>query len=312
MTENRNLPDDKNRRIAASLEKLSGNGNQHRIPQDRRLIQESLEKIGQGPQALMHWAAENYRYIDQEFINLLRKMIEYARQTPEHGDLLPIFEFLERCFCKMFDFSESETISVTKDNFKAHLSKAIALLKQAKPDQALHILRALSLFTSQHSEIAYQPQLYANMGIAHAQLHNREKAIEYLHKACQLSNSEQQKQEILSNLGTVYRDNHDLNQARQHHQQALEIADKLEQPQMRLVHLNNLALVQLDSGNAEQAMSLQEQAYAIAKQLGNARVLQDSLTRLAVLSAIAGDVDRCREMCKQGLALAPDKPDANS
>jgi len=51
------------------------------IPRDRELVQESLKKIAEGPTALMAWAKEHADEIDQQFMNQLRKMIEYSERN---------------------------------------------------------------------------------------------------------------------------------------------------------------------------------------------------------------------------------------
>lgn len=277
------------------------------IPQDSWLIRESLQKVTEGPQALMQWAQEHHDYIDSKFMRLLEKMIEYAKKNnnPQHEQT---FSFLKNCFEKMFDFSDSAPIAVSRENFAEIWQQASQKLQQGKAQAAMKTFETLSVFLAHHPDLKYQTQLHANLGIAYAQLNYKEKSIAHLQKALAISSPGLQKEKILANLGTVYRDQKQLVQAFTSYQQAFNIAEERHDLQMQVIHLNHMALTKLDERDMEQAIAYQQQACTLARQLANSRLLQDSLTRMALLMGLSGQPQRCQEICQEALQLTPDPP----
>lgn len=272
------------------------------MPRDRRLIQESLKEVSKGPKALMEWASKHYDEIDQEFINLLRKMITYAK---EHGEneLHKTFEFLDTCFCKMFDFNEiSGTIAVTEENCKEHINKALGFLKVGKARESLQIFRAVSMFLKHNPKLPYHGIVHANMGIAYAQLNLKEKAIDRLIEAQKYELNDTEKGKLFGNMATIYRDLGQYTEASVACETGLEIAKKREDKEMEIVHLNNMALIKLDIKELEESYLIQQNAYKLAKDLGYEKVIQDCTTRLAMLTALRGDTKKCEKLCKEGLA----------
>lgn len=276
---------------------------QERMPRDRLLIQESLKKVAEGPDALMKWAAEHYYEIDQKFINILRKMIKYS-QDANNTESSKLFQFLDSCFTKMFNFSEnSDTITVSNDNVRHLLEKSGEFLRKGKPQEAIRNLQAISIYLAHNPHPSYYAVVDANLGIAYAQLGFKEKAVEYLDRAIQSCRSDKDKEKILANVGTIYRDLHQYDDAIQKYQEALEIARKREDREMVAIHLSGLALVNIDRKNLEEAFNYEQEAYEIAQKLDNKPLLQDCLTKLAMIMAIKGDKEKCKELCEKGLSL---------
>ena len=276
---------------------------EERIPLDRWLIQESLKKAAEGPQALMEWATENYSRIDHKFMNQLRKMEEYAHKQNDEKQA-KMFEFLQRCFFKMFDFEAlMEPVAITKENFKQNFAKANTLLKQGKAKAAIPMLQALLLFVTHNSGFPYQALLNANMGIAFAQLKAHEQAIFHLERAAIEPLKDIQQEKVRANLGTIYRDLKDFPSSVEQHLKALELAQKRGDYSMQFVHLNNIALVHLDQKHLDHALDYQHQAYDIALKLENNRLIHDCVTRLAVIYGLKGDNDLCQKFCSEGLAM---------
>jgi tetratricopeptide (TPR) repeat protein len=267
-----------------------------------------LKKVKEGPQAFMAWASEHSQEIDQEFINILRKMVEYTEATQEK-ELSKVFKFLESCFCKMFPFPENTgNIAICKENYKQHTDKAIQLLKQGKARDAIYMFQTLSFFLAHHPELPYEALLSANMGIAYAQLNLKEKAIQCLTRASELSMNDVDKEKVLANLGTLCRDLKEFDKALLYYQKALEISVQRQDKEMQINHLNSLAIVQLDTNYLAQSLVFQEKAYALAKELEERAVLQDCTTRLALITALIGQTERSKELCSAGLKLNPAEP----
>lgn len=275
------------------------------IPQDRELIQESLKKVSEGPQALMQWAKEHADQIDQKFINQLHRMIEYCGKNNQL-QLAKTFTFLEQCFTKMFDMTASPiALAITKENFPEHFHKASELLRQNKTQEAINLFQVLSLFLAQSPQQNATTLVTANLGIAYTQLKQYEKAIEYLQSALSAQDlPDTAKDKVLSNLGTLERDRNNFDLAITYYRQALELAQNRKDQAMIFIHLNNLALVHLDKKDLPHCLACQENAYQIAKQLQKLVWQQDCIARLAVIYAMQGDTKRCQELCREGLQIS--------
>ena len=170
------------------------------MPQDRRLIQESLDKVSEGPEALMKWAKEHYNEIDQKFINLLRKMIEYTKNSGQE-ELSKTFVFLDTCFSKMFDFHDQiEQDAITKDNVKQFIEKSSKFLNEGRPKKAISILNAVSIFLAHVPNRYYQSIVESNLGTAYSQVGQLEKGLRYFENAYKLVQSDSDRKKVLTNI----------------------------------------------------------------------------------------------------------------
>ncbi len=275
------------------------------IPQDRKLIQESLEQVAKGPQALLDWARKHADEIDQKFMNQLHRMVEYAQKTNQE-QLYKTFTFLEQCFNKMFALDAMPAaIAITKENFRENFEKANRLLSVGKADAALAFLKTLNLFLAQSPIENAMALVEANIGIAYGQLAKYDEAVTHLQQSLNQPLNDIAKEKILANLGMVLRQQKKYIPSIDIYKQALELAKQRDDKEMQFIHLNNLALVYLDQKNLEKALESQQEAYQIGQNLQNAKLIQDCLTRLAVLHALQGDTQKCQELCQEGLKAAP-------
>lgn len=179
---------------------------QERMPLDRWLIQESLQKVQQGPQALMLWAKENAALVDQKFMNQLHKMVEYSRQNKE-TQRAQTLEFLERCFQKMFPLEAVvEPIAITQENFQANYDQAISYLKNGKAPYSIPLFEALLVFLGRIPNATWESTLHSNLGVAYAQVKLFDKAIHHLEKALAFPLSDEIRSKVYANLSCTYRD----------------------------------------------------------------------------------------------------------
>lgn len=275
------------------------------IPKDAQLVQESLRKVAEGPEALMQWAKEHQDQIDAKFINMLGKMARYANRTNK-PEIAKAFTFLQSCFDKMFDLPPAQsTLAITAENFRQVWQEAAGYLRQGKPNRALTVLEQLSVFFSQHPEFKCQSLLDANFGAAYAQLQQPDKAIKYLRAALTGELGPLEREKVLANLGTVYITTGDLPQALDCYSEAIAVAEQRGDLLMQIGHRQNLAVIYLEQKNLQRALSQQQQACELAEKTGDKRILQDSLTRLALLTEISGDYQKCAQLCKRALELLP-------
>lgn len=274
------------------------------MPLDRRIIQDSLVHIAQGPEAFMKWVSDNYKQFDQKFLNQLRKMTEYSQkngQEKEHK----LFQFLENCFYKTLGKQGfSELSAITKENFIFHLQQANNLLKKELFAQAIPLYQALLAFLDLEKNNMHRAIIDANLGICYSQSGNTAQAIEHLKKAINSPDlPEEAKEKVCSNLGNIFRNSSQFNEALEYHQQAVQYAQSRQDQRMECIHLSNLALVYLDLKELEKAIQIQKQAHDIAMKMGALDLLKDSMTRMAMLHGINNDMELCQKYCQQGLML---------
>lgn len=250
----------------------------------------------------MQWAQQHRQKIDPNFVILLGKMAEYARNTDkiEVGKAL---DFLKTCFAKMFDFSEERYNAITRENFRQVWEEATGYLKRGEVQKALQLLESLSLFQSQHPDIQCRPLLYVNMGIAYAQMKQTESAIQHLRLALAENLPRDAREKALVNLGIVYLDARDFLPALDCYRSALEIATERRDPVMQISYLNSVALICIEQKKLAEATDYQQKACELAKGTDDKRLMQDSLTRLALLMNLKGDYKKCEELCREALAL---------
>lgn len=279
------------------------------IPLDRELVQESLKKVAEGPEALMKWAKEHADQIDQKFINQLHRMVEYSEKNRQ-PQLSKTFAFLEQCFSKMFAMDASPVaIAITKENFAEHFAKASDLLRQGKAKMALGLLQMLDLFLVQNPQGNAKTVITANLGIAYSLLEQYEPAMEHLQAALQAPDlPENAKEKVVSNLGILERGRGHVEQAIQYYHQALDLAQQRQDLAMAFTHLNNLALAYLEQKDLARCLQYQEQALQVAKQLKKPVWQQDCMARLAVIYGMQGNTKRCQELCHEGLNINIPKP----
>lgn len=273
------------------------------LPKERRLIQESLKKLAEGPEHFMKWAASQPQ-LDQKFFFRLLKLVEYA-QKENKPEIARMLQVLKTSFQKMFNFVEiPEAVAVTADNIRETWKQATSYLEQNHSAEALRLLEAISLLWAHHPNLFPRALLDANIGIAYAQLKQWDKATTFLQKALQdASLSQDCKDKVLYNQANVYRNTGDSSKALSCYEQALASAKTRQDSQMQLVIYHNLAIMSLDQNHLQQAILYAEEARRISSQLGNKELLCDAITRLAFLSGMAGDMQKCHELSQQGLAL---------
>lgn len=277
------------------------------IPIDRWLIQESLQKVQEGSDALMKWAQKNSHHIDQKFMNQLNKMIKYSRKE-NNEQRAKVFEFLKKCFEKMFNFDILyEPMTISQDNLKKSINEATQLLKQGKTKSSISILEGVMLFLKQYPDENYQAVVEANLGIAYAQINVKDKAVQHLQNAIRLKLDDNSKEKVLANFGTVLRGLQKYEPALDYFQQAYEISKKRNDREMQCIYLTNIALVHFDKKDLSKSLKIQEEAYKVAKKIENKKMINDCMTRLAVINALKGNHEISKELCQEALDLLQKK-----
>ena len=276
---------------------------QEKMPIDRWLVQECFKQIALGPKAFMNWASGHAILIDQKFVNQLKKMAEFSRKNNQE-EQATAFEFLEKCINKMFDLEAfTEPVTVTEENFTKNYETALELLKKNKARYAIPYFQALLFFLNHKPNPNIQGVMHANMGIAFAQIGNREKGIEHMKSALELPLSESDQEKIYANLGTIYRDMENFSLSLEYHQKALDIARKQIHKDSEFVHLSNVALLYLDKKELDKSLLCQKEALEIAKKFQNQTWIKDCMAKIAMLYALQGDKEHCKEFCEKGLSV---------
>ncbi|HLF24753.1 MAG TPA: tetratricopeptide repeat protein [Anaerolineae bacterium] len=109
--------------------------------------------------------------------------------------------------------------------------------------------------------------------------------------------------DILWKMGDVYKDLGEWNEARARYQEALELAQALDEPASVAGLLHQLAMLAQDTGDLAEARRLYEQSLALKRELGDKQGIASTLHQLGVLAQVTGDLAEARRLYEQSLAL---------
>lgn len=146
-----------------------------------------------------------------------------------------------------------------------------------------------------------------NLGLAHRNLGDNLKAIDYHKKALTISEEigdKQGKGAELNNLGLAYFAIGDYRKAIICHEQALAIAEEIRHKGVKGNNLINLGSVYLQLGDYSKAISYYEQALAIAKESGYKKGEEICLGNLGSVHQYSGDFRKAISYHEQALAIA--------
>jgi tetratricopeptide (TPR) repeat protein len=107
----------------------------------------------------------------------------------------------------------------------------------------------------------------------------------------------------LHGLGSVARLQGDYDEAREYHQQSLELYEELNDKLGIVANLNNLGTIAQSQGDYDDARDYHQQSLEIARELGHRRGIAINLGNLGAIAQSQGDYDEAREYHQQSLEI---------
>ncbi|MCC0178757.1 CHAT domain-containing protein [Waterburya agarophytonicola K14] len=170
--------------------------------------------------------------------------------------------------------------------------------------QALPILKSLEEFSLEATTLFYMGFIYYNKGIF-------TKALKYYNQALNLRNNQIdndqdnqiEKAVINNNLGEVYRDQMQFNEALKHYQEALKVFQQFEMDKETASVLNNLGLLYDSHGELEQAFNHLSQSLTIRQSVNDISGKAESLNNLGAFFKRIGKKKEALDNYQQALII---------
>ncbi len=201
-----------------------------------------------------------------------------------------------------------------KDSVLEELSRARNLSEKGEYEEALEIIRALSV-----NEELNDPLMTLDALILKAEISWRsgrlDEGLDTVEKAEMLISSigleqveedeelQKRKGNLLSQTGVIHWYRGDLEQALECHQQCLRIKEKLEDRKGISGAFNNIGLVFWTKGNLDLATEYYKESLAICEELKDESAMSRVLNNLGNISASKGELDKALEYHQQSLAM---------
>ena len=173
--------------------------------------------------------------------------------------------------------------------------------------------RASSLYRD-IGDLASLASTIGNLGILYTDLHDYEQAIKLQNEQLAIArqiNSPEAEASALLSLGIVQQLLGNYRQAINHFQDSLSIAQAIDDVSKEFHSLNNLGVVYVALGQYEQALTLYEQALAISQRTGDHRGIGQMFRNLGVAYSGLGQEEQSIELHLEALAIARSRNDAN-
>jgi len=151
--------------------------------------------------------------------------------------------------------------------------------------------------------------LLLNLGNAYYSLSRNKEALKNYNAILKLTKNVNEKEALegkasaLGNIGLLYQDKGDLDQALKYHQEALKIDKEIGFRQGEANQLGNIGLIYQAKGDLDQALKYLEEALKIAKEIGYREGEASALGNIGLIYKAKGDLDQALKYLEEALKI---------
>jgi serine phosphatase RsbU (regulator of sigma subunit) len=146
-----------------------------------------------------------------------------------------------------------------------------------------------------------------NLGLACYYINQYDDALKHFNKASEIARALKNDSKLavaLNNIGLVYDDKADYNNALTYYLQSLKLVEGTGESKFQLAStLNNIALIYKTQGKYDEALSFHNRSLKIKREIGNKRGEGSSLHNIGLVYKLKGDYDKSLEFYHQALEL---------
>jgi tetratricopeptide (TPR) repeat protein len=160
--------------------------------------------------------------------------------------------------------------------------------------------------------LAIDHRVLAQLGTASRNLGQIAKALDCYNQALDQCPTDDQHMRalLLHELGILYADRGEIEQAIALYQQSLEIQEQIGNVQGKAATLHQLGRIYANRGEIEQAIALYQQSLEIQEQIGNVQGKAATLHQLGILYANRGEIEQAIALYQQSLEIKEQIGDA--
>ncbi|MFX0092078.1 MAG: tetratricopeptide repeat protein, partial [Candidatus Hodarchaeota archaeon] len=150
-------------------------------------------------------------------------------------------------------------------------------------------------------------RVFNNIGEVYRQKGELNQALDYYQRCLVIHEEIGNKHDValaLNNIGEIYRSKGDVNLALQNFQRGLPIFKEIDNTLHASLSLNNIGGIYRQKGELDKALDCHQQALALRKELGNKQHIAESLNSIGNIYQAKGDLNQALEYHKQSLTLA--------
>jgi len=190
---------------------------------------------------------------------------------------------------------------------KEHYLKALLLCRNDKYEDAIkefeNILRICIISPTEKMSILL------NLGNAYYSLSQNDKALENYNASLRVTEKVGKKTALegkaaaLGNIGLIYSDKGDLDNALKYHQDALKIDREIGYKQGETLALGNIGLIYLNKGDLDNALKYHQDALKIDREIGYKQGETLALGNIGLIYLNKGDLDNALKYLKKALKV---------
>jgi tetratricopeptide (TPR) repeat protein len=207
-----------------------------------------------------------------------------------------------------FDYLQDDCFDLFSVNnfahkFYDHLYRYQTTSTPEKLDNALVKLKNYQEEKKQQEDILMR--LHFNVAREAQDVSQLDLAIKHYQEALAYVGDDQQIQAaILGNIGLIYRDKGDLDQALRYHQEALKVHKEIGYLQGEASDLGNIGLIYRAKGDLDQALRYHQEALKVHKEIGYLQGEANQLGNIGLIYHDKGDLDQALRYLQEALSIA--------
>jgi tetratricopeptide (TPR) repeat protein len=260
---------------------------------------------------------ENYKWNNQESIEILEKEVKKAKNTENIEILMHLFSYLSDWYrltgkvdkAIAFNNKELEVVEeLGNDYWKAHILQKIGwnYYRKGNYGSLLEYAKKSLEVKEKIGNERFLSESYGQIGVFYLETGEWKEALEYTQKAHTIITENGKRDDEpgwLNNIAICYNLLGEIDKALEYHEKLYEIQKKKEYIHDSYLTLGNIARIYFHKGEIDKALELEEQVLDFYERLGEKFRIGDTLSSVSLIYSRKGAFNKSLEYLEKALEI---------